>query len=206
MHYSRQKQIKIGKISSSEEEIRDLLKAWLALSIAFAVLLGGSVFSVRFYYSFIIASLTIGIAFILHEMGHKLVAQHYGCFAEFRSFDSMLVLAVIMSFFGFVFAAPGAVMISGPVGKRRNGIISAAGPGINLILAFIFLGVLFMPPTGIIKTIASYGFLINSWLALFNMLPFWNFDGKKILAWNKIAYALMVIIAVSLMFLQNIVK
>ena len=54
----------------------------------------------------------------------KILAQNYGCFAEFRSYNFMLLIAVFMSFFGFIFAAPGAVIISGPIGKRRNGKIS----------------------------------------------------------------------------------
>ena len=118
----------------------------------------------------------------------------------------MLLLAVLMSFFGFVFAAPGAVMISGPVGVRRNGKISAAGPIVNLVLALLFMGILSMEPTGILKVIAFYGFFINSWLALFNLLPFGNFDGRKVLRWDKKVYGALVAIALGLMFLQNFIS
>ena len=34
---------------------------------------------------------------------------------------------------------------------------------------------------GVIKLISYYGFIINTWLGLFNLIPFWMFDGKKIL-------------------------
>lgn len=197
------KQIKIGKIITSEIEIKDLIKAWVAISIAFAIVMRGSL-ELNFYYSFIIASLTVGIGFLLHELGHKFVAQRYGCFAEFRAFDRFLILAIAMSFFGFVFAAPGAVMISGPVGVRRNGKISVAGPIVNLALALAFLSILLIPPTGVIKLIAVYGFLINSWLALFNMIPIGNLDGAKVLRWNKPVYILVVIVAVGFMLLQGL--
>ena len=195
-------QIKIGGINTSKIELNDLFKAWLAISIAFAIVIGGFSFSIDFITVFIIAALTVGLGFIIHEMGHKLVAQRYGCFAEFRAFNQMLILAVIMSFFGFVFAAPGAVMISGPVGVRRNGKISAAGPLANLVLAFIFLSI--MINFGV-NTLSKYGFLINTWLALFNMIPLGNFDGKKILVWNKKVYGIMIAIAVVFMFMQGIV-
>lgn len=193
-------------ISTSETEIRDIIKAWFAISIAFAIVLAKPVFSSDFYTKFIIASLTVGIGFLFHEMGHKIVAQRYGCFAEFRSFDNMLLLAIAMSFFGVVFAAPGAVMISGHVNKKRNGKISAAGPIVNLVLALIFLPLIFMHLPNIFKSTAYYGFVINSWLALFNMIPFWLFDGYKILKWNKLIYGGIVAVAVIFMLLQNFIK
>ena len=199
------KQISVGRISTSEKEILDLLKAWIAISIAFAIAMQGPSFSADFYVRFIIASLTVGTGFLLHEMGHKIVAQRYGCFAEFRSFDNMLVLAVIMSFFGFIFAAPGAVMISGRITKKKNGIISAAGPIVNLFLALIFLILLFLDIPNFLKTIAHHGFIINSWLALFNMLPFWLFDGYKIFKWNKIVYGAIGCTAIGFMLLISFI-
>ena len=200
------KQIKIGNISTSEKEIGDIAKAWAAISIAFAILLSGSIFSSGFYAKFVIASLTVGAGFLLHELGHKIVAQRYRCFAEFRSFDTMLVLAVAMSFFGFILAAPGAVMISGKVNKSKNGIISAAGPVVNLILAAIFMALIFAPLPKLFKDVSYYGFVINSWLALFNMIPFWLFDGFKVLKWNKMAYGLIVAVAAVFMLLQNFIS
>ena len=199
MHYN--KAIRLGNLATSEIEIRDILKAWAAISIAFAIALSSGLSD--FYAKFIIASLTVGIGFLLHELGHKAVAQRYGCFAEFRSFDSMLLLAIAMSFFGFIFAAPGAVMISGRVSGARNGRISAAGPAVNLALALIFLLLAIMQLPGLLMEIAYYGFVINSWLALFNMIPFWLFDGYKVLKWSKAAYGIIVAAAFGLMLLRN---
>ncbi len=198
-----QKQIRFGSISTSETELKDIIKAWIAISIAFAIVLSDSIFSSDFYTKFIVASLTVGIGFLFHELGHKIMAQRYGCFAEFRSFDNMLLLAIAMSFFGFIFAAPGAVMISGRVNKMRNGKISAAGPIVNLVLSLIFLSLTFLQLPKLFKDISYYGFLINSWLALFNMIPFWLFDGYKILKWNKIVYGLIVAVAFMFMLMQN---
>ena len=202
----KQGYIKIGRINTSEQELKDLLKAWIAISLAFAIAMSNSIFSSGIYAKFIIASLTVGIGFLFHELGHKFVAQKYGCFAEFRSFDNMLLLAIAMSFFGFIFAAPGAVMISGHVNKKRNGKISAAGPIVNLILASIFLALIFIEMPKLFNSIAYYGFVINSWLALFNMIPFWLFDGYKILRWNKVVYGIIVNTAFLFMLLQNLVR
>ena len=196
------KQIFIGNIKTSDIELRDLLKAWVVIAFAFAMVLKG--FSgLSFYQVFIMSAITVGTGFLLHELAHKFVAQRYGCFAEFRSFDQMLILAVIMSFFGFVFAAPGAVMIHGPVGKKRNGIISAAGPVTNLILAMFFVMLYFIFPGGFVQILAKFGFYVNAWLALFNMIPFMNFDGAKILKWNKMVYGSLVGVSIIFMFIQS---
>jgi len=183
----------------SKTEILDLLKAWGVISLAFAIVRVGVSFSINFIIGFLIAALTVGIGFLAHELGHKFVAQHYGCFAEFRAYNNMLFLAVIMSFFDFIFAAPGAVIISGHIDRIRNGRISATGPMMSLIVAVIFLVLAFLAP---FKIIWIYGFIINSWIALFNLIPFPPFDGRKIYIWNKAIYITMVIIAAAFMALQ----
>ncbi|MBI2650039.1 hypothetical protein HYX04_01860 [Candidatus Woesearchaeota archaeon] len=204
MNY-KSKQIKFANISTSGTELKDLLKAWIAISAAFAIVLSKSVFSPDFYAKFVVASLTVGIGFLFHEMGHKIVAQKYGCFAEFRSFDNMLLLAIAMSFFGFIFAAPGAVMITGKVSKARSGRISAAGPAVNIVLALIFFALVLAKVPVPFRPVAYYGFMINSWLALFNMIPFWLFDGYKILKWSKLAYGVLAALAFALMLLQSFI-
>ena len=58
MDFYQSKQIKIGNIATSEVEIRDLIKAWVAISIAFAIVMRSPSLGLNFYYSFIIASLS----------------------------------------------------------------------------------------------------------------------------------------------------
>ncbi len=213
------KKSKIGFLTYSNIEIRDILKAWLAISIAFGIVFGG--LTTKFLTSFIVSAVAVGLGFLLHELSHKVVAQKYNYKAEFRSFDEMLFLAIIMSFFGFVIAAPGAVMIQTKFyDKSKNGKISVAGPLMNLILAGLFLilliiltgsfsSVLTMKSLGIsrilelplLQSTLLIGFLVNSWLALFNMVPFWMFDGAKIFKWNKIIWGIVTLIAFAFVFL-----
>jgi len=163
-------------------------------------------FQYGFLISFVIAAITVGTGFLFHELGHKIIAQRFGCFAEFRAYYQMLFFAVLISFAGFVFAAPGAVMISGHPTKKQNGIISLSGPLVNLVFAYIFFILLsvfaIINPNPFLITLFSYGYLINIWLALFNLLPFGNFDGRKILHWNKTAYGITIGFA-ALMFLAQ---
>jgi len=108
-----------------------------------------------------------------------------------------------MSFFGFIFAAPGAVMIQGYLTREKNGKISLAGPAINILLSLIFLGLFFLTITynitGILSNLSMYGALINSWLAVFNLIPVWNLDGKKVLDWNKKIYFVSMAIAITML-------
>ena len=111
----------------------------------------------------------------------------------------MLYLAVGLAFLvGFIFAAPGAVMIHGMITRKENGIISLAGPLVNYILAMIFLGLLSLFPN--FSFIFQIGFFINLWLGLFNMIPFGNFDGIKIFNWNKVIWGMMVAFGVYFLF------
>lgn len=124
---------------------------------------------------------------MFHELGHKIAAQRFRCQAEFKADNMMLVLALVMSILGFVFAAPGAVYIKGYINRVQQGIIALAGPLMNLILALAFLPGLFIFE-GTLGLLFSYGFIINAWLGLFNMIPVGPFDGTKIYRWNKTVY------------------
>jgi Zn-dependent protease len=93
-----------------------------------------------------------------------------------------------------VFAAPGAVYISGGGSKRESGLISLAGPLTNIGIALVALP-FFILDIGGIGWIASWVFLINSFLALFNMLPFGPLDGKKVFRWNYLAFGLTIGVA-----------
>ena len=185
----------------SDTEIKELLKAWAAISLAFSIANGGSgaLFNPRLL---ALSGLTVGIGFLVHEMGHKYFAQRFGFPAEFRSFNTMLLLAILMSFSGFVFAAPGAVFIAGLPTTEENGKISAAGPGASLLLAisFLILSILFNHNRQSFL-ILNQGFAINSWWAFFNLLPFGNFDGPKIWRWNKGVYGTLIITAFVFSFL-----
>lgn len=202
------KTITLGKIRTSKVELVDIAKSWLALSLAFAFVYSGinlvrgnigGIFSLSFLQLFVVSLFTAGLGFLLHELAHKFVAQKYGCAAEFRAFDHMLYLAVGLAIFiGFIFAAPGAVMINGMVTRKENGIISIAGPLTNYFLAMIFLIVSILFPAW--RFFANVGIGINLWLGLFNMIPFGNFDGKKILYWNRYVWFVMVLFGVYFVF------
>lgn len=200
-------------IRTSNTELLHILISWLAISYAFAILLlwikAGEKPATEELFNGIINPLvislsTVGISFIVHEMSHKFIAQRYGSWAEFRMSPFMLVLMLILVYdFGILFAAPGAVMIyGGNVGRRESGRIALAGPLSNLLLGLAFFPLL--SESGILYEIGRYGITINIALALFNMIPFGVFDGKKVWAWNKPVYLGFIIAAFLLLILSVI--
>ncbi len=133
----------------------------------------------------------LGTGFILHELMHKVVAQFFGHWAEFRAQLFGLLIPIPLALLTpFIFAAPGAVVIAGYVERHQNGIISAAGPLTNLAIGFIALPFTFIP--GSVETfegkLALVVGAVNALLALFNMLPIGILDGRKVWKWNKLAF------------------
>jgi Zn-dependent protease len=189
-----------NKFSFSKIEKKELFKAWFAISIAFTIMIKGNGDS--FLSLLLLSGFTVGVGFLLHEIAHKFVAQRYNCIAEFRSDNKMLIIMILLSFMGFLFAAPGAVIIQGNITKKRNGIISLAGPLTNFGLTIIFLIILFFTE---FKTLGFLGAQINTFLGLFNLLPFGNIDGKKVLDWNKNIYFIILFVGVILLGITNII-
>ncbi|MDR2855821.1 MAG: peptidase M50 [Methanomicrobiales archaeon] len=184
-------------------ERRDLLIAWLAISLAFMIIFtrGNRFPPETIIFFFILSLLTVGVGFLVHEMAHKYMAIHYGYWAEFVKDSTMLTVAIaIAALTGFVFAAPGATMIYGQtLSKRENGIISVVGPISNLVLFALFALLTYLAlifESGyVLTTIAVVGMKINGMLAAFNMLPIGNLDGKKVLSWNPLVFGVVIILA-----------
>jgi Zn-dependent protease len=193
----------------SSIELKDLLLSLVALVVAFSVLMNGK--RIPDLDTILIITVGVGTGFLLHEMAHKFVALHFGYFAEYRANQMGLLFAVAASFVGFIFAAPGAVMISKPNApqefymqdpfgqeelkreiKRETLWISLAGPMTNIVLtAFFFLALMLATSGGTIAQAANFALFINLILAAFNLLPFGPLDGKKIFDSNRTLWLLV---------------
>jgi Zn-dependent protease len=175
-------------------EVRDIVVAWVGLGVAFALALlvqegliyGGASPRLGYgfaLYVFFLSLVTVGSGFVLHELSHKFVAQRYGYWAEFRMWPLGLVLALVTSLGGLIFAAPGATYISGAnISQPENGRISLAGPLTNVAVAALFLPFLFS--SGVYGDLGGLGVRINLFLAAFNLIPFGPLDGAKVFRWN----------------------
>lgn len=190
------------RLSTSSEEKKDLAVAWFALTAGFTLLLSDLGGIARgfdagaFFVTFLAAFVTAGAGFLLHELAHKVVAQQYGYWAEFRADYEMLAVTVVSGALGFLFAAPGAVQVrGGRIDDRTNGIVAVAGPASNLVLFAVFGLLSFLATGGVLGYVASLGAFVNALLAAFNLAPFGPLDGRKVLAWDRRVYAVSVAVA-----------
>lgn len=201
----------------SEEEKKHLLYATAAFTLALGFMaaggLGGlsingpSTWILQILLSMPIMLIAVGPAFVLHEIGHKIVAKKNGCWAEFRADPKGLQFGVLISLFlGVLFMAPGAVMVAGLVTRRQNGHIAVAGPLVNLglfVIGIPFGALLFMLTNAqdystmgylqdgaliwqsMVYDIVLYWIGANLILGLFNMIPLGPLDGVKVKDWNN---------------------
>lgn len=206
----------------SRTELIQLSVAILALSGAFTILfvrpspMGGFVRNpadiLTLYFP--ASLLAVGTGLGLHEVLHKVTAQRYGHWAEFRYDPRGILMAFIFAAaIGFLYGAPGATWISGSVTREQNGRISAAGPLSNILVAVLcFAG--FLASASIVSGPGELILLnmlfivasVNAFLAGFNMLPILPLDGAKVWAWNKGAYAGIAVVSVALIAFPYILQ
>ncbi len=177
----------------SKIEIRDLILSIAALTAAFTI-----IFRHRTWFSedtltntlwwILVSFILVMLSFILHEFGHKFTAQRFGAWSEFRMYPLGLALCVVVSFFGFLFAAPGAVYIRGYITDKMNGQISFAGPAVNIVISAVALTLSFFIGNNLSGGIFFLLGYMNAFLALFNLLPIPPLDGSKVMLWNPMVY------------------
>ncbi len=184
-------------------EIIHLTVSWITITLAFSmdsIFLGIN----KFIQDFAILLLVLGAGFIFHELGHRTVARLFGLHAFYRAWVPGLILALAMALLTagkFIFAAPGAVYIGGrPITRRENGLISLAGPGVNIILGILFMGLAVVSPAKILTIIGIYGAWVNFFLAAFNLIPFPPLDGYKVMGWNPAIWLISIAIPSVLLF------
>ncbi len=154
-----------------------LILIWVVLQ--FGLLTGqgwdGALFGV------IVTLLLFGIV-VLHELGHSIAAQNYG----------IGVQEIVLLPIGGV-----ARLETIPENPRKELVIAAAGPAVNFALAVVLLvldavfglGGRFDSPeqmvaamtTVSVPAIFNYIFVVNLFLALFNLIPAFPMDGGRVL-------------------------
>ncbi|MFQ5758758.1 MAG: site-2 protease family protein [Candidatus Bathyarchaeia archaeon] len=140
------------------------------------------------------------LSFLLHEIAHKLTAQHYGLLAEFRItlWGAIITLISMLPLPFFKLISPGAVMIAGPITEKEAGKTAVAGPLTNIVISTTCTLVLTTAQNTSHLIIPFFGAWINAIIALFNLIPFGIMDGLKVFRWNKLVWTAAFIASVAL--------
>ncbi|NJO84578.1 MAG: peptidase M50 [Blastochloris sp.] len=195
----------------------ELLKAWAGTTLAYAILITGATQILNnlgeFTINLLIAGIVCGLAFVFHELAHRIVARNYGAEAHFIANNGWLLMSIVISFLGFFIAAPGAVWHRGYLTPRQGGLIALAGPVTNLVFAVLFLlaGIVLVAiraslPESIFDLglqVCLIGYRLNAWIGLFNMIPAGPFDGAKVLNWSPLVFGITVAVGLVMTFLIN---
>jgi Zn-dependent protease len=193
---------------------------WMGIAFGIAIAGGISAFKdlVSLRTTIIEALVIVFFAFVFHELAHRVAARRYGFPAVYRVWIPGLILAMGAAMFGWLFAAPGGVVIQIPENTAENraklGKSALAGPVVNMVLAVVFAVAFVIIASWIAYTtsgsgstsgiqtsllnIAYIGAEINAWLAFFNLIPWGNFDGFKVFQWNKKVWVILFIISIAL--------
>lgn len=140
-------------------------------------------------------------AFLVHELGHKFLAQFYKAWSEFRLllYGAALTAFSALPILPLKFIAPGVVWHSGNLSMGRSGRVSWIGPLSNLAMGAGFLvAYLILAAVDFASPILLIGVWFNGFIAFFNMIPFMGLDGQKIFAWNKLVWVLTFAAAIGL--------
>lgn len=189
--------VNLDRMRIDRQEAFDIIVSILAIALVFTFYqLGLKLEPSTFLFYMAAAIITLGSGFVLHELSHKYFAIKYGARARFVAWPMGLALALAVVIVpqviwgpgaGIFFIAPGAVYIYAmrPISIKENGIISIAGPAANWVLCAVFLmPLLFLDVPLQLGRILSIGFMVNAWLALFNLIPIYPLDGSKVFAWD----------------------
>ena len=199
-----------GMPTFSRIELRDIAIAVAVLTASFTIIFSRrwKLFSAdalqNTLWWILVSFILVMSSFILHELAHKFTAQRVGAWSEFRMYPAGLILCLVMSVVGFLFAAPGAVYIRGYITDEMNGKISAAGPAVNIGISAIALALWMVISNGLSASIFFLLGYMNAFLALFNLLPIPPLDGSKIYKWNPAVYIAMIVMAAVLLILHII--
>jgi Zn-dependent protease len=126
----------------------------------------------------LIWALVLFSSILVHELGHALVARHFG------------LGPVQIELWGFL----GFARYQRRATHGRSMLVTAAGPAAGLVLGFVSLGLLIalsvagltgdvapMSPLGLLASLLEYLAWINIVFSLFNLLPMRPLDGGNLL-------------------------
>jgi hypothetical protein len=133
-----------------------------------------------------------GVATVMHDMTHRYVAWRNNVVSEYKFWGIGTIAMFATSFlFGLVYALPARTIINGAdkLTKKQQAIVYLSGPLVSLVLAIVFLLLIFAGDA--FRTIGLIGCSMNILSAAYSLMPFDPMDGNKVYKWKKYAWVLV---------------
>jgi len=146
-----------------------LLVAWSLATGVFPNLYGGLPV-MTYWWMGLVSVVGLAVSIVLHELAHSLVARRFG----------IQIRSITLFVFGGV-----ADMADQPARPRAELLMAAAGPAMSLVLAGLLYGLVAAgesagwPAT--VLAVPAYLALLNTVLAVFNLVPAFPLDGGRVL-------------------------
>lgn len=150
---------------------------WLLLALLVTWTLASGVFphyfeglpAQTYWIMAVVGAAGLFMSIILHELGHSLVARHFG----------LQIKSITLFVFGGV-----ADMEDEPASAKAELLMAVAGPATSIALSLALFGaaLLFAPGKGIspLQGVLAYLAWLNGILAAFNLLPAFPLDGGRV--------------------------
>jgi Zn-dependent protease len=132
----------------------------------------------------ITAAFGLFASIVLHEIGHSVVARHYG----------IPIKGITLFIFGGV-----AELQDEPSSAKAEFLVAIAGPLVSVVLALLFFGLATLAQAlgGVMGVVGVLSYLgsINTIVVIFNMIPAFPLDGGRVLraglwkAWGSLRKA-----------------
>ncbi|MCS7132806.1 MAG: hypothetical protein NZ918_03710 [Aigarchaeota archaeon] len=189
----------------------------LAIGALLVILIGFSLIGYRLSLPpWVLLSFIVGFAasFLFHELGHRAYARSYGLYARFKldPLGALLTLLTAIPMMPFKIIAPGAVVIYGVASLEVLGMTALVGPLVNLAISAVLNVSAFV--VGQLPGFAAQSYLqyllyrlgaLNAFIAFFNLIPLGGLDGRKVLAWSPIKWAISFAVSLVMVVLAFVI-
>lgn len=109
------------------------------------------------------------ISILVHELGHALTIRKYGLPTEIT----------LHGFGGYATFPPGRLS------RTQSFLVTAAGPGLQMILAlllYVFSRLIPIPPSSLLNVLVGNLILVSVFWAILNCIPVYPLDGGQMMA------------------------
>ena len=202
-----------GKKDSFTKEIGNIILAIIIISLIFAYDWLNPLNTFENFYTPFIAVTT---SFLLYHFAQRVMSRKLKCNIAYRLWVPGVVFGLLFMLVGIKIILIGGILISaykfGRWGMKDRlptvqeiGFISVVGPLTNIFLAIIF-GLLAGPAATGQNSFFAYMSMLNSWLAIFNLVPIKDLDGGKIMFWSPVYWFFLSFFAILLIIPVDILS